>query len=378
MDFTISSGVLYKHLSNVNRTIPTKSSLPILENFLFTVERGSLRIMASDLETTMLVTLPLDSVRREGAIAVPARLLLETLKEFPEMPLNFSADLDTQRVQVDYNTGDRVGEFSLTGADASQFPEMPALLPERTVEIRTTTDVLLSGISHTIGTASTDSKAAHMYGILMLAKEDGLRFVTTDSNRLSHYLRTDVSCTGENRVFLPLRPATLLNSLLNHGAEDLTMSFDDRNLQFETSLYRVVCHLTEVRFPDYEQVIPRQHPFELVVDRELFYQALRQVSPFSNKGRSSVSLDLTASELTVSTHNADNQSEAYQKLPCRYTGEEISVCYNSPYLTDALAVMSSQEVKITLSPTAPNSLVCPTINESESEDMFVVLVQDRR
>lgn len=376
MDFTVSSSVLYKHVANANRILSGKPTMPILDYLLFTVADGKLSIMASDLETTILMSLEPEAIRREGSAAIPSRLLLDTLKEFPDMPLNFTVDEETRRVQVDYNTGELVGEFSLTGGDVSEYPEMPQLAEGETTEIATTTDILVSGIAHTLFSSSSDPITPNICGILLEAKPGQLRFVATDQNRISCYTRTDVECDGEHQVFLPNRPANLLNTIMAHSGEELHIAFDDRNLQFTTPVYRLTCRLSEGQFPPYESVIPWNHPYELVVDRAMFHTALRQVAPFSHQGKNMVTLKMTPNQLTVSAKNPETSNEAYQQLACRFSGvEEFEAHFNTPYLTDGLSVISSQEVMITLSPDVRSCMMKPTQNEGDSIDLFMVLMQ---
>ena len=378
MDFTISSSLLYKHLAGASRIVAGKSTMPILENVLFTVESNQLRMLVTDLETTLLTTIPLENVRREGAIGVPLRILLDTLKEFPDMPLNFSVHPNSLKIQVDYNVGTRKGEFSVMGQHTDDFPELPELVQDQTTEFTTSTEVFLAGISHTSFAAGKPDLAPHLAGVLIEVKPERLRFVATDHNRVACATRKDIRAEADRQVFLPIRPASLLNAILPHDEDELQVAFDNRNIRLTTSAVQLICRLTETNFPPYESVIPYENPFELSIDRVVFHNALKQVSPFSDRGRNLVTFALAQNKLTISAKNPDNYNEAYQEIECSYSGDALEVSFNTLHLTEALANIAAQEVVINFSPNTRSSLLRPTIDESEHDELLMVIAQAHR
>ncbi len=376
MEFTVSSGLLHKHLSNASRILSGKPTFHILDYLLMRVEGETLSIMGSDLENTILTALRPESVQSEGALAVPSKLLLDTLKEFPDIPMHFTANMESLQLEVKYGTGTKEGEFSFSCQPADEFPEMPVLEQDEVTSIETTSDVLLSGISKTLFTASVDYLSMpHICGVYIEAKPEHLRFVATDANRISCYTRTDIHCDGEHGVLLKNRPAQLLQAIMSSDGEPLLIEFDSRNLQFTTPMYTLVCRLSEGKYPDYEKVIPTGHPDEMVVDRIMFLTALKQVAPFSHKGKNLVELSMEDAErLTVRARNTDSGSEAHQQLLMQYKGEPRNVYFNTQLLTESLPIIASQEVLLSFSPTAKNSMLRPTIMESEEEDLRMVIV----
>ena len=117
MKFIVSSTYLLKQLQVLGGVINNSNTLPILDNFLFDLKESKLTVSASDLETTMSTVLDVDS-DSEGTIAVPARLLLDTLKTFPEQPLTFVVE-DNNTVEISSNHG----KYALAYADGAEFPK---------------------------------------------------------------------------------------------------------------------------------------------------------------------------------------------------------------------------------------------------------------
>lgn len=189
MKFIVSSTYLLKQLQVLGGVINTSNTLPILDNFLFELDNNSLKISASDLETTMVSTIDVES-DSQGSIAVPARLLLDTLKTFPEQPLTFVKE-DNNTIEISSNHG----KYAVAYADGEEFPNAVALEdPSQTV---LNGDVLATAISKTIFASGNDDLRPVMSGVFFQFAKDGLTFVATDAHKLVKYSRTDVSATNE-------------------------------------------------------------------------------------------------------------------------------------------------------------------------------------
>ena len=131
MKFIISSTDLLSHLQAISRVISTKNTLPILDNFLFQLNKSVLVVTASDLETTMITSLTMENADGDGAIAIPARILIDTLKEFPEQPLTFDVNLDSLGIDIVSENG----KFSIVGKPGIDFPVLQGLKEDRVTEV---------------------------------------------------------------------------------------------------------------------------------------------------------------------------------------------------------------------------------------------------
>ena len=121
MKFIVSTTTLLKQLQLINGVISTNTVLPILEDFLFEIKGNELTISATDLETSMSTRLEIEA-KEEGKIAIPARILVDTLKTLAEQPLTFTIDEENFGVEV---TTDR-GKYKLTGENGDDFPRIPS------------------------------------------------------------------------------------------------------------------------------------------------------------------------------------------------------------------------------------------------------------
>jgi DNA polymerase-3 subunit beta len=369
MKFVVSSTELLKHLNAISRVISSKNTLPILDNFLFRLEGKSLSVTASDLETTLITTMELDQSEDDGLIALPAKILLETLKEFPEQPLSFQLDPDTMGMSILSANG----KFAIPGQNGEEFPNQPSLNPEH-FSINVPHDVMLNGINKTLFATADDELRPVMNGINIEISPIGMTFVASDAHKLVRYKRTDAISETESSFILPKKPASLLKNLLPKEDFDVILQFDEKNAIFQLTGFKMVCRLVEGRYPAYNSVIPTNNPNKLLIDRVEFYNTLRRVSVFANQASNLVRLKLTASELVVSAQDIDFAISAVEKIKCDFDGQEMEIGFKSTFLIEILANMTSTDVRMMLSDPSRAGLLLPAEQEFEYEDVLMLLM----
>lgn len=366
MHFIVSSSQLLRHLSSLSGVLNSSNTLPILDNFLFELGPGEAVISASDLETTMTTKLEVKT-EDSGSIGIPAKMLLDILKAFPDIPLTFKVDLATYGVEL---TSD-AGKYKLTGANGEDFPRSPEL--KEAAEFQIAAGTLITAINRTLFAAGNDDLRPVMSGIYFEFYEDSVRFVATDAHRLVRYARTDVQGASSAQFIVPKKPLNLLKNAASH-AENVVMTYTDSNACFKFDEVTIVCRLIEGKYPNYEAVIPKENPNRMVINRQDFLQAIRRVSIFANKTTHQVRLKVAGSELHVSAEDLDFANEANERLNCSYTGEDMEIGFNSRFLLDMLNNLSSMEVSLALS--APNraGIISPTEPEEAGEDVLMLVM----
>ena len=366
MHFIVSSSQLLRHLSSLSGVLNSSNTLPILDNFLFELGPGEAVISASDLETTMTTKLEVKT-EDTGSIAVPAKMLLDILKAFPDIPLTFKVDPATYAIEL---TSD-AGKYKLTGANGDEFPKSPELDDAASMTIDA--NALIGAINRTLFAAGNDDLRPVMSGIFFEFYSESVRFVATDAHRLVRYGRNDVQATSNAQFIVPKKPLNLLKNAASH-AEAVTMTYTDSNARFQFDDVTIICRLIEGKYPNYEAVIPKDNPNRMVISRTCFLQAIRRVSIFANKTTHQVRLKLAGSELVVSAEDLDFANEASERLNCSYTGEDMEIGFNSRFLMDMLNNLSSVEVSLEMS--APNraGIIKPTEAEEEGEDLLMLVM----
>ena len=371
MKFVISSTELLIHIQAVGRVISTKNTLPILDNFLFQLNENELEITASDLETTLITKIVLENVTEGGSIAIPARLLTDTLKEFSEQPLTFEINLDTRAIDI----FSEKGKFSIVGQNGSDFPQLPSVKEDKKSTIKISDNVLYCGINKAIFATADDELRPVMNGIFIELSPNIITFVASDAHKLVRYKRTNVDTKEDSSFILPKKSASLLRSILSkNGDDNIILEFDDKNAFFLLPDYRLICRLVEGNYPSYNSVIPTENPNKLIIDRIEFYNTLKRVSVFSNQASNLVRLKLTGNQLTVSAQDIDFSISAYERLNCQYEGEDMEIGFKSIFLIEILSNLSSSEVILELSDPSRAGIVFPVEKEIEDEDVLMLLM----
>jgi len=370
MNFIVSSSLLSKKLQLIAGVLNTSNTLPILDDFLFEVNKNELTISASDLETTMTSKVDIES-KDSGNIAIPARLLLDTLKTFPEQPLTFLIDNSTQAIEIssDY------GKYKLSGHSGDEFPKIPTIDGGEKLDL--STEMLARALSKTIFATGNDELRPVMNGVLCELTTDDITFVATDAHKLVRYRRSDAKAGTTSSFIIPKKPLSLLKNVLPEDASDVQISvqYNDSNAFFTLDGSNLVCRLIDGKYPNYDAVIPKENQNRLTVERLAFLNCVKRVSIFSNKTTHQVRLKVSGSELQVSAEDLDFANEAIERLTCQYDGEDMEIGFNSRFLSEMLSNLDSDEIVLELS--APNKaglLSQAPGTASEGEDLLMLVM----
>jgi DNA polymerase-3 subunit beta len=305
--------------------------------------------------------------KSEGKICIPGKILIDSLKNLPEQPLTINVDKNFG-IEITSDTG----KYKLMGENPDNFPKEP--LPDETHSLTMPSELLMTAISKTLFCVSTDDLRPAMSGVYFELEEDGeLKFVATDAHRLVLYKRNDVSCPSSNSFIVPKKPLSQLKNILPETSEEITLSFNENHLFIQYGTSHVICRLIDARFPDYKVVIPNDNPYALVINRVQFQNALRRLSVFSNKSTYLVVLNVSGSELQLTSQDVDLSFEGNERMNCQYDGEDLQIAFNARFLIEMLSATESEEIKMELStPTRPGIL--KPLEQNEGEDLLMLLM----
>jgi DNA polymerase-3 subunit beta len=368
MKFIVSSSYLLKQLQVLGSVINSSNTLPILDNFLFELDNNRLIVSASDLETTMSATLEIDSTS-QGSVAVPAKLLLEILKTFPEQPLTFTVE-ENSTIEISSNSG----KYALAYAPGDEFPKSVILdEPSSTV---VPAEVLATAISKTIFAAGNDDLRPVMSGVFFQFSPEGLIFVATDAHKLVKYSRTDVKASEVADFIMPKKPLNILKGILGVTDSEVKIEYNDSNAVFSFDSYMLVCRLIDGKYPNYEAVIPKENPNKLHIDRTQFLNSVRRVAIFSNKTTHQIRLKIAGTELNISAEDIDYSNKAEERLTCDYQGDDLQIGFNSRFLTEMLNNLQSDEIQLEMSLPNRAGILTPVdgLDEGEVITMLVMPV----
>ncbi len=366
MRFIVSTSTLLKHLQTVNGASSSSTVLPILENFLFDINENNLTISATDLQTSMTTSLAIES-KDSGKIAIPSKILLDTLKTLPDQPITFIVDSNTYGIEI--SAGE--GKYKLSGENGEDFPKIP--VAENTSTVNIPASALSEAINKTLFAVSNDELRPAMTGVFCKMTEQSITFVSTDAHKLVRYRRNDVKAEKESSFILPKKALTLLKSALPNADVNVSIDYNSTSAFFNFDNISLVCRLIDERYPEYEAVIPVNNPNKLVVDKILLLNTLRRAVIFANKTTHQVRLKISGSELNISSEDLDFANEAHDRLNCEYEGEDIEIGFNARFLIEMLSNLGGEEVTLELSTPNRAGLLIPQTND-ENEDVLMLIM----
>ena len=365
MKFIVSSSALLKQLQQISGVISNNTVLPILENFLFEIDKEKLTVTATDLETVMKIHMEVKA-KDSGRVCIPAKLLLDSLKNIAEQPLTFNIEKN-YGIEI---TSDN-GKYKLMGENPDNFPKEPKA--DDASSFKMSSSSLVSAINKTIFAVSSDDLRPAMTGVYFELDKKGITFVATDAHRLVRYSRTDIKCPQKDSFIVPRKPLGLLKSALPDNEDELNISYNTNHLFIEHGSTELVCRLIDARFPDYKVVIPSESPYNLTLVRTDFQNALRRVSVFSNKSTNQVALGISGNQLQITAQDVDFSNEGNERMTCQYDGEDMQIAFNAKFIIEMLGATTTNEVVMELSTPSRAGIIKPQ-EQPEEEDLLMLVM----
>ena len=368
MKFTVSSSALLSLLATTGKVISNKSSLPILEYFLMDLKDGVLRVTTSDLETTLVGSITVENVEKEGTIAAPAKLMLDSLKEFPEMPLVIDVNDTTWEIQITWSSG----HLSIPGASAVSYPAIQSLGAE-SKNLTLDVDMLVGGINKTIFATADDELRPVMNGVYFDFTPESLTFVATDAHKLVKFAAENT--TDFTAAFiLPKKPANLLKALLLKEEDAVEVTFDAKNVSFQLKNYKLVCRLIEGNYPNYNAVIPAANPNKVLVDRVELLNGIKRVAVCSNPTTNLIRMDIANNKVNLTAQDIDFSVSANETISCSYDGTPVTIGFKSTFLVEILSNIETPTVIVELADSTRAGVFKPVYDDKQSSESLMLLM----
>src|SRR5690625_2325789 len=364
MKFNVSSSDLNSGLSAVIGAVPGKATLPILETILFESEDGRLKLTATDLEISIIEYIEAD-IEEEGSVAIPARRVLDTLRQLPNIPVFFSVDEDNN---VEFKTDKR--RYKLIGEETDEFPSIPDM--EGGVRFNTETKLVQQAIAKTVFAVSTDDLRPAMMGVYFDIGPEESKFVATDGHRLVRYIKQDLTSSEAINFIVPDKALNLVRKTL-HG-DECVLTITEDHARFKSGNTIIITRLINEQYPNYDSVIPRENDKTLIINKEQMLATVKRVAIFSSSTTRQIRLQLQPDTLTIRAEDIDMSSEAKETIACDYDSEEeMEIGFNAKYLSDVLGNVDDEEVYLEFSTPNRAGIVKPS-EEEENEQMLMLVM----
>lgn len=367
MKFIVASSELQKHLQMIGGVINSSNTQPILDNFLFELDKANLKITGSDGETTITTQITVESEDVE-TLCIPSKILLDIIKTFPDQPLTF-IEKDEENDQLEIVS--EQGNYELAYLSADDYPEMESLEEPDTTEI--SSDVLVEAINKTMFATGNDEHRPVMTGVFFEWDNESCKFVATDAHRLVKYTREDIQTGKESSFIMPKKPLSLMRNTLPAG-ETVLMEYDEKKTRFIVGNLTITCMLINGKYPAYNAVIPKENPNVMTINRALFLNSLRRVAIFANKSTYLISLKISGSQLVITTEDVDFSNRAEERMPCGFYGEDMQIGFNAKILIEMLNNLQSEDITLAMSEPNRAGIISPVDGLEEGESILMLVM----
>ncbi len=370
MKFIVSRDVLYKNLSIISGVLSSNSTMAILDNFLFTIKGEQLTLTASDLDSTMSAVVELSNVEGEGSVAVPSKILIETLKLIPETPIVFAIDIENKFLKFTAAHG----EYDSPCYPGDEYPQIKQIEEAKSFQIDA--NVLHRAISKTLFAAGNDELRPNMMGVFCELSADYITFVATDAHKMVRYRNSKVKSEDFSSFILPKKPIAHLKNILSSINEPIKVEYSEEtnHIQFSFSNIVLFSSLKEGKYPNYEAVIPVENPNKFTVVKDEFLKSIRRVGNFSNQSTFQVRISLSEESATITAEDIDFSNKAEENLAGSYAGDAMDIGFNSKFLREMVENMDFNEIRLEMSQPNRAALLLPVDNPAPEEDLLMLIM----
>jgi DNA polymerase-3 subunit beta len=365
MKFKTDRANLHQAASKLLSIVPPKSTLPILSNILFELDKNKLALKVTDLDVSMTATIDVDA-QKAGAIAIPAKVFYEIVRELPD----FDLEVSTYESRMEIKCGS--GVYKMSGFPPDEFPKLPDVHIGRQVKMEGKN--LSRMIKKVLFAVSRDETRPALNGILWHSSEEGLNMVATDGHRLAKITRNDLKLSGPGKdIIVPPKVLENLVRLMGEEPGEVGIIVNEGSIIFIIEGAILTSRLLEGPYPNYEQVIPKDNSKQAVMDKEILQAAVRRVAILSNSLTHQIKFTLKTNELELLATNFDFGGEAKESLKINYSADQMDIGYNANYVVDILKQTDGNEVAFELNTPTSAAIVKSTQKEENESYFFLVM-----
>jgi DNA polymerase III subunit beta len=369
MRFTVPQKEFLSLLQKLSAVVPSKTTHPILNNILFKLTDNRLELIATDLEISLSTSLEV-TMYESGEVAIPAKRLLDIIKELDDLPVNLQTD---KNGHIEITSGQ--ANFSIPGESADSFPVLPEISIDS--ELVISGDKIRKHIERIVFSVSADELRPVLTGVLFEFSEESFNLVATDGHRMVRI--KDAALAGKQElgsVVVPVKALNLLVRSIDSADSEVTVGMAQTHIVFKIGEISIFSRLIDGRYPAYEGVIPQQNENIMQANRASVARGIKQVSHCANNITHQINISLSEDRLVITAEDNEYGSRARTELDVDYNGEPLEIAFNASYIDQMLRQVTTENVVFKLGSAERAALILPEINQ-EKEDFLMLLMPVR-
>ncbi len=373
MKFNVNSDEMGKSIQGLAKMVSGKSSLAILDHFLFVVDDNKLHVTASDGENMMRTTMDIDVLSMpdkedDRKFCIHNTVICDFLKNIPSQPITFDVDMENSETKISYMNG----HIQFPCTSGNEYPSI-CFMKDEYESVSLPSDTILEDITRTSPFTGQDTLRPVMNAICFNFLSEGLDVVSSNGGVLVKITHTSIRTEKEAKFLLPPKPVTMLKYFLSKEEKDVSIRFTDNAAVFECDNWQLTCRLVEGRYPNYNSVIPQNSNIEVTVDKKQLQESIRRMLPMGNQSMKTVKFETAGTVLTVSSEDVDFNKSAKEDVTCETSGNGITIGVNGEVINTMLSQIHSDVAKLRMTEYSRPIIIVPDADKENETFMGLVM-----
>ncbi|RPG42491.1 MAG: DNA polymerase III subunit beta [Gammaproteobacteria bacterium TMED112] len=338
MKFKIDKSAIINEFQSLAAVADKKQTLPILSNILIRCEADSVRLLSTDLEVELSVSLDGANIELPGETTIPAKKAADIIRELPDGQVSFELNEESSKLTVRSSSG----KYNLSTIPGSDFPDFDVVKSDTTYKI--SSHKLFELFQKTSFAMANQDWRHYLNGCLFEKNEKSLDMVATDAHRLSIY-KSNLEGEGNFNGIIPRKTVVELMKILSKNDEDIGFYINTNNIVFMSKKFTFKSKLIDGNYPNYNQVVPKGEGSKITFNRKNMLDSLSRVSVLTSEKFKGVKLKANSGVLDISAHNPDQES-AEEKLDITGPSNGFDIAFNVNYLKEVLSTIDEEEISL--------------------------------
>lgn len=363
MRIITNRNLLLESINIVQKAVPSKTTLPILEGILFVAKNGKLTLISTDLELGIETSINVD-VLEQGSLVVSSRIIGEIVRKLPD------ADVEIEKKENLIYIKSENSEFKVLGLSQEEFPQLPSIEKDRGISI--SNSMLKEMIRQTIFAVSTDEIRPILTGVLMEVRGKEVTMVALDGFRMA--VKNIEILSDENiKAVIPGKTLTELGKILNDSEDTVNIFISKNQILFQTGETTIISRLLEGEFINYSQLIPEEYKIRIKLQTEKLLDACERAALFARDSNNTIRFEINDDIMNIRSNS--ESGDAHEELKVIKEGEDIEIAFNPRYFIEALKAINNDEITIEFTTNVSPSIIKPV---NDSGFLYLILPVRRR
>ncbi len=353
MKIMTTKSVLLESINIVQKAVPSKTSLPILQGILFDAKNGNLRLTATDLEIGIETVAGVDVIE-PGKAVISSRIIGDIVRKLPDSDIEIET-MEKELVNIKSN-GSNFEVFTLP---YSEYPELPVVRREKGITLKQ--NELKDMIRKTIFAVSSDEARPILTGVLFDISGDRLTMAALDGFRMAVKWNPIIN-ENDFRAVIPGKTLSEIGKIIGEKDEEASIFFSKNHIQVKIENTIIISRLLEGEFINYKQIIPTEYKIKVKVSSNALMEACDRAALFAkDSSNNMIRIEINDDIMTIMSNS--QSGNVREELGIQKEGNDIEIGFNATYLMDVLKVIEEEEITIDFTSNVSPSIIKPFNNE---------------